>query len=66
MHTLTIQSNNLENFNKILWLLEHFEGDGINIIQEEDYNDLQLIQQARKERDAVSLDNFLASVQNEN
>lgn len=64
MYALTIESNNPESFNKILWMLEHFKNDGINIIKENDYKDFQLIKEARKERKTQPLDTFFKSVEN--
>lgn len=65
MYALTIESDNSESFQKILWMLEHFESDGINIIKENDFKDLQLIKEGRKEKQAQPLDAFLKSVENE-
>lgn len=64
MYALTIESDNAESFNKILWMLEHFKNDGINIIKENDFKDLQLIKEARKEREVQPLKAFLKSVEN--
>jgi hypothetical protein len=63
MHTIAIESANLESFNKIKWMLEHFANDGIKIIEEEDFKDLQIIKEARKQRDAKPLDDFLKSLE---
>lgn len=64
MQTLTIESENSEIFNKILWMLEHFKDEGVNIIKENDYKDLKLIKEAREERNTQSLHTFLSSVEN--
>lgn len=63
MHTLIIESDNSESLNKILWMLEHFKSEGINIIKESDAKDLHLIKEAKKEKDAQPLDTFLKSVE---
>lgn len=63
MHTLTIESDNAEIFNKILWVLEHFKDEGVNIIKENDFKDLELIKEARRERDTQSIDTFFKSVE---
>jgi hypothetical protein len=65
MHTIAIESENIESFNKIKWLLEHFKDDGINLVDEEDFRDLQIIKEARKERDAVPLNEFFKSIEDE-
>ena len=63
MHTIAIESENLESFNKIKWLLEHFVNDGIKIIEEDDFKDLKIIRKARKQRDAKPLDEFFEGLE---
>ncbi|MBN2894427.1 MAG: hypothetical protein JXK05_00850 [Campylobacterales bacterium] len=44
---------------KLLWFLEHFKSEGIEITTIEDLEDLKLLQEARKERDSIDLEEFL-------
>ncbi|MEA1919850.1 MAG: hypothetical protein U9N52_08430 [Campylobacterota bacterium] len=44
---------------KLLWMLEHFKNDGIEITTIEDLEDLKTIQEARKERESIPLEEFL-------
>ena len=50
MQTIAIESDNHESFERVRWMLEHFAIDGIKIIEEDDFKDLQIIREARKER----------------
>ena len=58
MHTITIniQSNSL--LERVLWLLEHFKKDGLEITSKEDIEDLKLLKATRDE-DTISFEDYL-------
>lgn len=62
MQTLAIEAENEQAFERIRWMLEHFQNEGVRIVEEEDFQDLQIIREARKERDAMPLRKFLRTV----
>ena len=49
MQTLTINIQNETLTEKVLWLLEHFKKDGLEIISKEDIEDLKSLKQTRAE-----------------
>ncbi len=58
MQTLTINIQNETLTEKVLWLLEHFKKDGLEIISREDIEDLKLLKQTRAE-ETVSFEDYL-------
>ena len=49
MQTLTINIKNDSVMEKVVWLLEHFKNDGVEIAEKEDIEDLKLLKATRKE-----------------
>ena len=62
MQTLTINIANDTLLNKVMWLLEHFKNDGLEIVSKEDIEDLKLLRATREEI-TLSFEEYL---QNEN
>ena len=62
METLTLNIKNKQTSEKILWFLKHFEKDGVEIIEREDWEDLKLLSATRDE-EAISFEEYL---ENEN
>jgi hypothetical protein len=58
MQTLTINIQNDTLMEKVLWLLEHFKKDGLEISSKEDIEDLKLLK-ATREEETVSLESYL-------
>ena len=58
MQTLTINIQNETLTEKVLWMLEHFKNDGLEISSTEDIEDLKLLKSTRKE-ETVSFENYL-------
>jgi len=58
MQTLTINIQNETLTEKVLWLLEHFKNDGLEITSKEDIEDLKLLKITRDE-DTVSFEDYL-------
>jgi len=58
MQTLTINIQNETLTEKVLWLLEHFKKDGLEIISKEDIEDLKLLKATRDEK-SISFDDYL-------
>ena len=58
MQTLTINIQNETLTEKVLWMLEHFKNDGLEISSKEDINDLKLLKATRNE-ETVSFENYL-------
>ncbi|MBT4972074.1 MAG: hypothetical protein HOM84_05970 [Thiotrichales bacterium] len=58
MQTLTINIQNETLTEKVLWMLEHFKSDGLEITSREDIVDLKLLKSTRNE-ETVSFDNYL-------
>lgn len=58
MQTLTINIQNETLTEKVLWLLEHFKKDGLEIISKEDIEDLKLLKKTRSE-EMVSFEDYL-------
>jgi len=58
MHTLTINIQNESLTEKVLWMLEHFKSDGLEITSKEDIEDLKLLKSTRSE-ETVSFENYL-------
>jgi len=62
MQTLTINIQNESLAQKVLWMLEHFKSDGLEISSKEDIEDLKLLKSTRNE-ETISFENYL---ENEN
>lgn len=58
MQTLTINIKNEALSEKVLWMLEHFKDDGLEISSKEDIEDLKLLQSTRND-ERVSFENYL-------
>ena len=58
MQTLTINIKNDTLMEKVLWLLEHFKKDGLEISSKENIEDLKLLK-ATREEEIVSLEDYL-------
>ena len=43
---------------KVLWLLEHFKNDGLEIISKEDMEDLKLLKETRNE-EKINFEDYL-------
>ena len=60
MQTLTINIANDTLLDKVMWLLEHFKKDGLEIISKEDTEDLKLLKATRDEK-TVSFEEYLSN-----
>jgi hypothetical protein len=60
MQTLTINIANDTLLDKVMWLLEHFKKDGLEIISKEDMEDLKLLKATRDEK-TVSFEEYLSN-----
>lgn len=58
MQTLTINIQNEVLTEKVIWLLEHFKNDGLEIVSKEDFEDLELLKQTRNE-ETVFIETYL-------
>jgi outer membrane lipopolysaccharide assembly protein LptE/RlpB len=58
MQTLTINIQNKTLTKKVLWMLEHFKGDGLEISSKEDIEDLKLLKLTRNDK-TVSFESHL-------
>ncbi|MDQ7086146.1 MAG: hypothetical protein Q9M36_15085 [Sulfurovum sp.] len=58
MQTLTINIQNETLTEKVLWMLEHFKSDGLEIISREDIEDLKLLKSTRDE-DTILFEDYL-------
>lgn len=58
MQSITINIKNPQLAEKVYWLLGHFKNDGLEIVSKEDYDDLKLLKETRKEP-TVSFDEYL-------
>jgi len=58
MQTLTINIANDTLLDKVMWLLEHFKNDGLEIVSKEDIEDLKLLKATREET-ALSFEEYL-------
>jgi hypothetical protein len=58
MQTLTINIKNDSLAEKVLWLLEHFKSEGLEISSKEDIEDLKLLKETRDE-DSISFEEYL-------
>lgn len=58
MQTLTINIQNETLMEKVLWMLEHFKNDGLEISSKENVKDLKLLKATRDE-EKVSFESYL-------
>ncbi len=58
MQTLTINIQNSALAEKVVWILEHFKNDGLEIVSKEDIGDLSLLAKTRDE-ESVPLEKYL-------
>ncbi len=58
MQTITINVKDEALVDKVLWLLEHFQKDGLEIVSKEDIDDLKLLKATRDE-ESTSLEKYL-------
>ncbi|HID50915.1 MAG TPA: hypothetical protein EYP41_02615 [Anaerolineae bacterium] len=58
MESIIINIKDRQLADKILWLLEHFQEDGLEIISQEDWDDLQLLKATRSET-TIPFDDYL-------
>ncbi len=58
MQTLTINIQNDTLTEKVLWLLEHFKNDGLEITSKENIEDLKLLNNTRSE-ETVPFEDYL-------
>jgi len=58
MQTLTINSQNETLVEKVIWLLDHFKNDGLEIVSKEDIEDLKLLSETRNE-EKISFEEYL-------
>ena len=58
MQTLTINIQNETLTEKVLWLLEHFKKDGLEITSKEDIDDLKLLKATRTE-ETIPFEDYL-------
>lgn len=58
MQSLTINVDNKKLLNKVTWLLEHFQKDGLEIVEKEDLEDLKLLKATRNEK-SIPFDEYL-------
>jgi len=58
MESITVNIDNEQLAEKVIWLLERFENDGLEIVSKEDLNDLKLLKLSRGE-ESISFDEYL-------
>ena len=58
MQTLTINIENDTLVDKVMWLLEHFKNDGLEIVSKEDIEDLKCLKATRDE-ETLSFEEYL-------
>lgn len=58
MQSLTINIQNETLVERVIWLLDHFKNDGLEIVSKEDIEDLKLLSATRNE-ETVSFDEYL-------
>jgi hypothetical protein len=60
MQAITINVKDNKIAEQLLWFLEHFEGDGVEILSIEDLEDLKALQATRNE-ETCSFEEYLAN-----
>lgn len=58
MQSLTINIQNEALLTKVIWLLEHFKNDGLEIVAKEDMEDLKLLKASRSD-ESISFESYL-------
>jgi hypothetical protein len=58
MKSLVINIENENLVDKVLWLLEHFKNDGLEIVSKEDMDDLKLLKETRDE-ETINFEDYL-------
>jgi len=58
LQSITININDDKLVDKVTWLLEHFKGDGLEIVSKEDVDDLEVLEASRNE-ESISFDEYL-------
>ncbi len=58
MQTITINVKDEALVDKVLWLLEHFQNEGLEIVSREDIDDLKLLKATRGE-ECISFEDYL-------
>ncbi|MBN2965296.1 hypothetical protein JWV37_10925 [Sulfurospirillum sp. T05] len=58
MQTVTINIQNETLAKKVLWMLEHFKNDGLEIVSKEDMEDLKLLK-ATRDDESISFEQYL-------
>jgi len=58
MKSLILNIQNDSVAEKVLWMLEHFKDDGLEIISRDDLDDLKLIKETRNE-ESISFEEYL-------
>jgi hypothetical protein len=58
MKSLTINIKDDSLMDKVLWLLEHFKNDGLEVVSQEDLEDLKILKETREE-ESVPLEAYL-------
>jgi len=58
MHSLTINIQNDTLLDKVMWLLDHFKNDGLEVVSKEDIEDLKLLADTRGEK-TISFEEYL-------
>jgi len=58
MQTLTLNIQNENLVEKVVWLLEHFKNDGLEIVSKEDIEDLKLLKSTRDEK-TITFEDYL-------
>jgi len=57
MKSLILNIQNDSVAEKVLWMLEHFKDDGLEIISRDDLDDLKLIKETRNE-ESISFEEY--------
>ena len=58
MKSLVINIKDDTIVDKVLWMLEHFKNDGLEIISKEDMEDLKLLKETRNE-EKINVEDYL-------
>ena len=58
MQSLTINIKDELLVDKVVWLLDHFKNDGLEIVSKEDLEDLKLLK-ATKEEESIPFEEYL-------
>ena len=58
MKSLVINIKDDTMVDKVLWMLEHFKNDGLEIVSKEDMEDLKLLKETRSE-EKIDFEDYL-------